>query len=122
MILTIALLVVGQLAAGPGFASEVNRAVAEQLCTSPASGADVVVCGSRRPEERYRMPGRNGPFDPDGNIKSVAREHMAWGEGGETGIQSCGPVGPAGWTGCMVREWDRQNAQTQYGKNRPRKY
>jgi hypothetical protein len=47
---------------------------------------------------------------------------MAWGEGGETGTQSCGPVGPGGWTGCMVREWDRQNIQTQYGKNRPRKY
>ena len=47
---------------------------------------------------------------------------MAWGEGGETGTGSCGPVGPGGWTGCLVREWDRQNAQTQYGKNRPKKY
>jgi hypothetical protein len=111
------------LLAGPGLASEVNRAVAEQLCARPTTqGADVVVCGNRQRDERFRMPGRNAPFDPDGNVKSVAREHMAWGEGGETGTQSCGPVGPGGWTGCMVREWDRQNIQTQYGKNRPRKY
>jgi hypothetical protein len=110
------------LAAGPAFSGEVERAVAEQLCARPTPGADVVVCGSRKREERLRMPGRDGPFDPDGNMKSVAREHMAWGEGGETGIGSCGPVGPGGWTGCLVREWDRQDAQTQYGKNRPRKY
>jgi hypothetical protein len=111
------------LLSGPGFATEVDRAVAAQLCARPKTDeADVVVCGKRKRDERYRMPGRDGPFDPDGDMKSVAREHMAWGEGGETGTGSCGPVGPGGWTGCLVREWDRQNAQTQYGKNRPKKY
>ena len=110
------------LAAAPGFAGAVDRAVAEQLCMTRGSGADVVVCGRRDRDEKFRMPGRDGPFDPDGNVKSVMREHMAWGESGASGIQSCGPVGPGGWTGCMVREWDRRDQQTQYGKNRPSKY
>ena len=37
----------------------------------------------------------------------------------EAGIQSCGPVGPGGWTGCMVRERSRQLEQSQWGKSRP---
>jgi hypothetical protein len=112
------------LAAGPAIDSQIKRAVAEQLCAVPGAsgGDDVVVCGNRQREERYRMPDRNGPFDPDGDVMSVAREHMSWGEGGETGPGSCGPVGPGGWTGCLVRQWKRDNAQTQYGKNRPKKY
>ena len=118
MVFALALL----LAPAPGLAGEVERAVAEQLCTRPGRGADVIVCGSRRRDEKFRMPGRDGPFDPDGDMKSVMRERMSWGEGGAAGIQSCGPVGPAGWTGCMVREWDRRDQQIQYGKNVPRKY
>ena len=110
------------LAAAPGFAGAVDQAVAEQLCRTPGRGADVVVCGRRTRDEKFRMPGRDAPFDPDGDVKSVIREHMSWGEGGASGIQSCGPVGPGGWTGCMVREWDRRDQQTQYGKNRPTKY
>ena len=110
------------LAAAPGFAGAVDQAVAEQLCRSRGSGADVVVCGRRRRDERFRLPGRDAPFDPDGDVKSVMREHMSWGEDGASGIQSCGPVGPGGWTGCMVREWDRRDQQTQYGKNGTRKY
>jgi len=102
---------------------DVKGAVAEQMCRSPETGSgEVVVCGRRNRDEAYRMPGRNGPFDPSGPMESVAREHMRWGEGGEAGIGSCGPVGPGGWTGCLVRQWERQRAQTQYGKNIPRKY
>jgi hypothetical protein len=117
------LLVSLALAGPPALATEVSRAVAAQLCAPGAkSGADVVVCGSRKREERYRLSTRDAPFDPDGNVMSVAREHLSWGDAGASGIGSCGPVGPGGWTGCLVREWDRQNAQSQYGKNRPRKY
>ena len=53
---------------------------------------------------------------------SVAREHESWGEGGATGIGSCGPVGPAGWTGCIAREQERQRSQYQWGKNVPKKW
>jgi hypothetical protein len=110
------------LALAPTLTQDVSRVVAEQFCAAPGAGADVLVCGKRRRDERYRMPGRDAPFDPDGDMKSVAREHGSWGDSGATGTQSCGAVGPGGWTGCMVREWDRRDQQTQYGKNRPRQY
>lgn len=112
------------LAAEPSLQAEVKRAVDAQTCATPGAGAadDVVVCGRRKRDERYRLPTRNAPFDPDGDVMSVAREHMAWGEAGAAGTGSCGPVGPGGWTGCLVRQWERDNAQTQYGKNRSRKY
>jgi hypothetical protein len=107
--------------AAPAAALDVKGEVARQLCLTPGGKPDeVVVCGRRKVEQRYRMPDRDGPFDPAGPTESVAREHMRWGEGGEAGTQSCGSVGPGGWTGCLVREWDRQRAQTQYGKNVPR--
>jgi hypothetical protein len=111
-------------AAEPGLAVDVKRAVSEQQCKprSTADRDDVVVCGRRSANERYRMPGRDAPFDPSGSVKSVAREHDSWGEGGETGIGSCGPVGPAGFTGCIAREQARQRAQYQWGKNVPKKW
>jgi hypothetical protein len=111
-------------AAEPGLAVDVKRAVSEQQCKprSTADSDDVVVCGRRSANERYRMPGRDAPFDPSGSVKSVAREHDSWGEGGETGIGSCGPVGPAGFTGCIAREQARQRAQYQWGKNVPKKW
>ncbi len=49
------------------------------------------------------------------------RERERWIEGGEAGINSCGPVGPAGWTGCMLQQWKRESQQSQGGRNRPKK-
>ena len=97
----------------------VANAVREQDCRSRSTSDDIIVCGRRQVDERYRLPDRDRPFDPDGETDSVMRERGRWIEGGETGNQSCGPVGPAGWTGCMVREWSRQLEQSQWGKNRP---
>ncbi len=62
---------------------------------------DVVVC-YRVPEgERYRIPER---LREGGTLQ----ERTAWASkarsierAGRTGIQSCSPVGPAGYTGCM---------------------
>lgn len=102
---------------------KVKRALSDQCKTRGKADPDeVVVCGRRQGDERYRLPGRNAPFDPAGNVMSVAREHIAWGEGGETGIGSCGPVGPGGWTGCIARQQERQRAQYQWGKNIPKKW
>lgn len=97
----------------------VANAVREQDCRGRIASDDIIVCGRRQIGERYRLPGRDRPFDPDGETDSVMRERGRWIEGGEAGIQSCGPVGPGGWTGCMVREWSRQLEQSQWGKNRP---
>ena len=79
------------------------------------------MCGRRQLDERYRLPDRDRPFDPSGETESVMRERSRWAEGGEVGIQSCGPVGPGGWTGCIVRKQDREREQYQWGKNVPTK-
>jgi hypothetical protein len=115
-----AVLLILALGAAADFSAEVTREVARQECRTAVSD-EIIVCGRRAPDERYRLPDRNGPFDPSGNTYSVMRERERWTEGGETGINSCGPVGPGGWTGCLVQQWKREGQQTQGGNNRPKK-
>ena len=107
--------------AEPDLGAVASREIARQNC-DPVEGEEILVCGRRRQGERYRMPDRNGPFDPAGNLESVMSERVSWAEEGDTGIQSCGPVGPAGWTGCTVKAWKRERDQTQWKKNIPRRW
>ena len=109
------------LAAEPGLGGEARREVARQNC-DPVDKEEILVCGSRRQNERFRLPDRDGPFDPLGDRPSVMRERISWAEEGDTGVQSCGAVGPGGWTGCKVREWKRERDQSQWGKNAPRRW
>ena len=109
------------VAAQPDISAEASREVARQNCV-PVDGEEILICGRRRPNERYRMPDREGPFDPLGDRPSVMRERASWIEEGDTGPQSCGAVGPGGWTGCKVKEWKRERDQTQWGKNIPRRW
>ena len=76
-----------------------------------------MVC-AKRGRSPFRLPERK-QFDPSGEMMSVMRERNSWAEEGDVGTQSCGPVGPGGWTGCMVKDWKRQRDQTQWGKNIP---
>lgn len=109
------------LAGGPDISGEASKDVARQNCVSTDKD-EILVCGNRRPSEKYRMPGRDGPFDPAGQTMSVMRERQSWVEEGDTGIQSCGAVGPSSWTGCMVKAWKQERDQTQWGKNIPKKW
>ncbi len=109
------------LLAAPALSAEASREVDRLFCVRQQS-EDAVVCGNRRQQERYRMPNRDGPFDPAGETYSVMRERQRWTEGGEAGVQSCGPVGPGGWTGCRVRDFNRDLQQYQWGKNVPKSY
>ena len=66
-----------------------------------ATDDQVVVCKRVGEEERYRIPER---LREGGTLQ----ERTAWAKKvrsiervGRTGIQSCSPVGPAGYTGCM---------------------
>ena len=69
----------------------------------PRSTDDEVVVCARKPEsERYRIP---EALRQGGSIQS----RTAWAERArvfetvsDTGINSCSPVGPAGYTGCTV--------------------
>src|SRR3989337_1475649 len=89
------------------YGQEVGDAVAIAECRKPSSDNEIIVCG-RRQRHRYAVTDPEAPFDPSGDTPSVMRERMSWIEEGDTGTQSCSPVGPGGWTGCMVKEWKRQ--------------
>ena len=103
------------------YGEEVRRVIDIDRCGKRSDRGEIVVCGDRQANERYRLPDRDRPFDPSGETESVMRERSRWAEGGEGGIQSCGPVGPGGWTGCIVRKQAREREQYQWGKNVPTK-
>ena len=102
------LAVTAGLTAGPQVASaqassdRVNEIVVFGTDPCPRSTDDDVVVCYRVPErERYRIPER---LREGGSLQ----ERTAWASkarsierSGRTGIQSCSPVGPAGYTGCM---------------------
>ncbi|MBA2467202.1 MAG: hypothetical protein H0V46_06330 [Sphingomonas sp.] len=97
--------------------AEASREVATGEC-KPLDRNEIIVCGSRKRDERYRLPDRTKlPFDPAGQMKSVMNERVGWTAEGDVGNQSCSAVGPGGWTGCMVKGWKVERDQTQWGKN-----
>ena len=106
------------LQVAPDLSGEASRQVARQECKLKEDD-EILVCGRRNRDEKYRLPDRNAPFTPEGEMESVLRERERWAEGRDTGIQSCGPVGPAGWTGCLVKQWQKDTQQSQWGSNRP---
>ncbi len=64
---------------------------------------DIVVC-ARKPEgERYRIPERFRTGGPRQTREAWANRARALETVGATGINSCSPVGPAGFTGCLVQ-------------------
>ncbi len=70
----------------------------------PRSTDDQVVVCARRPEaERYRIPPTMRPSGTPQQIESWARKSQSLTTVGATGINSCSPVGPAGYTGCLMQ-------------------
>ena len=92
--------------APPALAQTANDRVNEIIVygTDPcprSTDDEVVVCKRVGEEERYRIPER---LREGGTLQ----ERTAWAKKvrsiervGRTGPQSCSPVGPAGYTGCM---------------------
>ena len=81
------------------------------VCENAPAGEEIVVCGERESDERYRLPlVRNQRFDPNGNVDSVSRERnrlLGTNAGGTLG--SCTNVGPNGMTGCHNQGvWQRR--------------
>lgn len=67
----------------------------------PRSTEDEVVVCARKPEsERYRIPERYRQSGSLQSRESWANKAVAFESYGRTGINSCSPVGPAGFTGC----------------------
>jgi hypothetical protein len=70
----------------------------------PRSTDDQVVVCSRRPEaERYRLPPKLRPNGTRQQNESWARRSQSIETAGATGINSCSAVGPAGYTGCLIK-------------------
>ncbi|GAA4010376.1 hypothetical protein GCM10022280_04480 [Sphingomonas swuensis] len=91
----------------PDLSGAVTREVARQECRSRGEDAEVLVCGRRAQAQRYQVTPPDAPYDPGGNVKGVMTERMGWVGEGDTGIGSCGPVGPSAGTGCFVKSWRR---------------
>jgi hypothetical protein len=70
----------------------------------PRSTDDQVVVCARRPEaERYRIPPNMRQSGTPQQMESWAVRSKSLETAGNTGINSCSPVGPAGYTGCLQR-------------------
>ena len=74
----------------------------------PQGTADEIIVCARRPEtERYRIPpnvredGDNSPERRSWAVRAKTIEEV-----GETGTDSCTPVGPGGQTGCLQKMID----------------
>jgi len=67
----------------------------------PRSTDDEVVVCARKPEsERFRIPERYRQSGPRQTREAWANKAMAFETYSRNGINSCSPVGPAGFTGC----------------------
>ena len=70
----------------------------------PRSTDDEVVVCARKPEtERYRIPEEYRESGPRQSRRAWANKARAFETVSATGINSCSPVGPAGFTGCLTQ-------------------
>lgn len=99
----------GGIAALPGTATaQAGNRISEIIVYGndpcPRSTDDEVVVCARKPEtERYRIPERFRSSGPRQTREAWANKARALETVGATGINSCSPVGPAGFTGCLTQ-------------------
>ncbi|MGI8611899.1 MAG: hypothetical protein ACR2KH_06480 [Sphingomicrobium sp.] len=73
---------------------------------------DIVVCARKPESERYRIPERFRTGGPRQTREAWANKARALETVGATGINSCSPVGPAGFTGCLVQVVKQARSET----------
>ena len=82
--------------------SKVSEIIVYGTDPCPRSTDDEVVVCARKPEsERFRIPERYRQTGPRQSREAWANKATAFETYGKTGINSCSPVGPAGFTGCQ---------------------
>jgi hypothetical protein len=70
----------------------------------PRSTEDQVIICARRPEaQRYRIPPNMRKSGTPQQMQSWAVRSKSLESVGATGMNSCSPVGPAGYTGCLEK-------------------
>ena len=87
----------------------------------PRSTDDQVVVCARRPEaERYRIPEKLRPSGTRQQTQAWANKARALETVGNTGTNSCSPVGPGGFTGCLTQviKQAREETREQSGQDR----
>jgi hypothetical protein len=78
----------------------------------PRSTDDQVVVCARRPEaERYRIPPKMRQSGTPQQMQSWAVRSKNLETVGATGVNSCSPVGPAGYTGCLIKVIKEANGE-----------
>lgn len=112
------------LAPAPALAqrAKVSEIIVYGTDPCPRSTDDTVyVCARKNESERFRIPEALRPGGSLQSRESWAVRARAFETVGATGINSCSPVGPAGYTGCAqqltrqafreLREQDEANAK-----------
>lgn len=85
----------------PALAQRVNEIIVYGTDPCPRSTDDEVVVCARKPEsERFRIPEKLRQGGSLQSRQAWANRAIAFETYGKTGINSCSPVGPAGFTGC----------------------
>ncbi len=83
-------------------ASSVSEIIVYGNDPCPRSTDDQVVVCARKPEgERYRIPEKYRPSGPRQKREAWANRATEIMTVGATGTNSCSPVGPGGFTGCL---------------------
>ena len=99
----------------PSFAqagSRVSEIIVYGNDPCPRSTDDNVVVCARKPEgDRYRIPENLRSSGPRQTREAWANKARAFETVGATGINSCSPVGPSGFTGCMKQVIDQAVAE-----------
>jgi hypothetical protein len=89
----------------------------------PRSTDDEVVVCARKPEaERFRIPERYRQSGSRQSRESWANRAIAFETYGRTGINSCSPVGPGGFTGCtqqLINQAFRERGEEASGATPP---
>ena len=86
----------------------VNEIIVYGTDPCPRSTDDEVVVCARKPEaERYRIPERYRQGGSRQSRESWANKAIAFETYGRTGVNSCSPVGPGGFTGCTQQLIDQ---------------
>ena len=108
----------GALAALPAPAAaqssdRVNEIIVYGNDPCPRSTDDEVVVCARKPEtERYRIPEKFRPSGPRQTREAWANKARVLETVGSTGINSCSPVGPGGFTGCLTQVIKQARAES----------
>ena len=92
----------------------VNQLIVYGSDPCPASTRDdeITVCARRPESDRYRIPAPlRGTERPEHNSWAVRASELQY--VGRTGIQSCSPVGPGGFTGCLSQLINQARAERQ---------